>query len=157
MLDQNHGGLMVQPQLMVLIRFFGYHQLISQPTNLLVDSSVHPTWYENCHRQKTYCKLNFRFNTLIHMRVYLNFWKSWCKCSNQADWMFFFLQKYSPRVNIFNKTSVNIFSNFIQIRLLILMINYLRTHFFEWAKTLKTKFPKNTILEIIFLIFLNNQ
>ena len=43
MLDQNHGGLMIQLQSMVLIRFFGYHQLISQPTNLLVDSGVHPT------------------------------------------------------------------------------------------------------------------
>ena len=32
-------------------------------------------------------------------------------------------------------------------------VNYLRTLFFEWAKTLKTKFPKNTILEIISLIF----
>ena len=52
------------------------------------------------------------------MSVYLKFRKSWCKCNNYCNrpgWLdvFLFLQKCSPRVNIFNKTSVNIFSNFI--------------------------------------------
>ena len=54
----------------------GFHQLISQPThlmpqssscidliftdqpNLLVDSGVHPSLHSNCHHQITYCKLD---------------------------------------------------------------------------------------------------
>ena len=54
----------------------GFHQLISQPThllpqssscidliftdqpNLIVDSGVHPSLHSNCHHQITHCKLN---------------------------------------------------------------------------------------------------
>ena len=63
-------------QLESLTSVYGFHQLISQPThllpqtsscidliftdqpNLIVDSGVHPSLHSNCHHQITYCKLN---------------------------------------------------------------------------------------------------
>ena len=63
-------------QLESLTSVYGFHQLISQPThllpqtsscidliftdqpNLIVDSGVHPSLHSNCHHQITYCKIN---------------------------------------------------------------------------------------------------
>ena len=63
-------------QLESLTSVHGFHQLISQPThllpqssscidliftdqpNLIVDSGVHPSLHSNCHHQITHCKLN---------------------------------------------------------------------------------------------------
>ena len=64
-------------QLESLASVYGFHQLLSQPTdllpqtsscidliftdrpNLIVDSGVYPSLHSNCYHQITYCKRNF--------------------------------------------------------------------------------------------------
>ena len=75
-------------QLESLTSVHGFHQLISQPThllpqtsscidliftdqpNLIVDSGVRPSLHSNCHHQITYCKINLILNIHLHMSVW---------------------------------------------------------------------------------------
>ena len=82
MRSQKHGGPMILLLMKVfelslsLQHMYGLHQLMSDPThilpnsssfidliftdqpNLVVDSGVHPSLHPNCHYQITYCKFN---------------------------------------------------------------------------------------------------
>ena len=119
----------------------GFHQLIFEPTHILrnslscidliftdqpssvVDSGVHPTLHENCHHQITYYKLNVKivypppYERLVwdFKRADVN---AITTAINQVDWKFLFSCKnVHQQVNIFNKTVINIFSNFIPNKL----------------------------------------
>ena len=83
--------------------------------------SSYSTW--NCHHQVIYCKLNLkiehppRYECLVldFKRVVVN---AIITAINQVDWKFMFSNKnVHQQVNIFNKTIINIFSNFIPNKL----------------------------------------
>ena len=107
----------------------GFHQLISEPTHILwnslscidliftdqpglvVDSGVHPTLYENCHHQITYCKLNLK---IVYPPPYEHLVWDFKRADvnaitaaiNQVDWKFMFSCKnIHQQVNIFNETN----------------------------------------------------
>ena len=91
---------------------------IDQPS-LVVDSGVHPTLHENCPHQITYCKLNlkivfpppYEFLVWDFKRANVN---AITTAINQVDWKFLFSCKnVNQQVKIFNKTIINIFSNFV--------------------------------------------
>ena len=116
-------------------------QLISEPTHILwnllscidliftgqpslvIDSGVHPTLHENCHHQITYCKLNLTivdpppYECLVwdFKRANVN---AITTAINQAGWKFLFsCENIHQQGNIFSKTIINIFSNFIPNKL----------------------------------------
>ena len=124
-----------------MISTHGFHQLISETTHLLrnslscidliftdqrslvVDSAIHPTLQENCHHQIIYCKLNLK---IVYPPPYGRL--AWdfkgadvnaiTTAINQVDWKFMFSCKtVHQQVNIFNKTIISIFSNFIPNKL----------------------------------------
>ena len=114
-----------------------FHQLTSEPTyklqnslscldliftaqpSLVVDSGVNPTLHENCHHQKTYCKLSLKIEyPPLSERVVWDFKtadvNAVTTAINQVDWKFMFSYKnVHQQANIFNKTIIYIFSNFI--------------------------------------------
>ena len=119
-----------------LVSTHGFHQLISEPTHILrnslscidliltdqpslvVDSGVHPTQHENCHHQITYCKLNLKIvYTPPYEHLVWDFKRADVNAIttaiNQVDWKFVFSCKnVCQQEKIFNKTIINIFSNF---------------------------------------------
>ena len=123
-----------------LVSTHGFYQLISAPTHILrnslscidliftdqprlvVDSSVHPNLHENCHHQIIYCKLNLK--TVYpppYQRLVWDFKRAEVNAIttaiNQVDWRCFPCKNVHQQVNIFNKTIIKIFSNFIPNKL----------------------------------------
>ena len=123
-----------------------FHQLISQPThvlpqtssftdltftdqsNLIADSGVHHSLHSNCHHQITYCKLNLSteypppYECLVwnYNRANVEGFK---KPTESVNWQVMFNNKsVHKQVSIFNETFMNIFSSLLQINLLHLMI-----------------------------------
>ena len=120
---------------------YGFHQLISDPTHLLpnssfcidliftdqpnlaVDSGVHPTLHGKCHHQIIFSK----FNLMIeypppYERLVWDYKKanvdSIQKALEKIDWGFLFSNKsVHQQVKILNNTLMNVFSNFIPNKL----------------------------------------
>ena len=115
---------------------YGFHQLISQTTNLLsqtslcidliftdqpnliVDCGVHPSLHSNCHHQMTYCKINLNieypppYERLVwdYNRANVEGIK---KSIESVNWeMMFNIKSAHKQVSIFNEILMNIFSNF---------------------------------------------
>ena len=89
----------------------------NQP-NLVIDSGVHPSIHTNCHDQIVYCKLNLniKFPPSYESLVW-NYNKADTekikKSIEQVQWENIFNNKNPPQqVAIFNKTIINVFSNF---------------------------------------------
>ena len=128
-------------QLESLTSMHGFHQLISQPTHLLpqssscidltfthqpnvtFDSGVHPSLHSNCHRQTTQCKLSLNIEySPPYERL---FWdcnkanvESIEKSMQSVNWEVMFINKsIHKQVYIFKKTLMNIFSKFTQNKL----------------------------------------
>ena len=124
-----------------MVSTHGFHQLISELTHILqnslscidliftdqpslvVDSGVHSTLHENCPHQIIYCKLNLKikypppYECLVwdFTRANVN---SITTATNQVDWKFMFShKKVYQQADIFNKSIINMFSNFIQNKL----------------------------------------
>ena len=121
--------------------FHGLHQLIKEPThlmensasctdliftnqsNLVIDSGVHPSLHTNCHHQIVYCKLNLNikfpppcgrlvwdYNKADTEKIKKSIEQVYCE-------NIFNHRSPHQQVAIFNKTIINIFSNFIPNRL----------------------------------------
>ena len=124
-----------------LVSIHDFHQLISEPTHVLqnllscidliftdqpslvVDSGVHSTVREKCHHHIKYCKLNLK---IVYPPPYeCLVWdfkiadkNTIASAINQVDWKFmFFCKDIHQQANIFNKTIINMFSNFIPNKL----------------------------------------
>ena len=120
-----------------LTSYHGLHQLISQPThilanssscidliftdqpNLVVDYGTHPSLHPNCHHQIIYCKLNLKIvYPPLYQRLVWDFKRvnieSIRKPIKIVDWNFMFLNKtVHELVSIFNNILFNIFTNYI--------------------------------------------
>ena len=123
-------------QLESLTSVYGFHQLISQPThllpqtsscidliftdqpNLIVDSGVHPSLHSNCHHQITYCKINLNieypppYEGLVwdYNRANVDGIKN---SIESVNWEVMFNNKsVHKQKSIFNEILMNIFSNF---------------------------------------------
>ena len=125
---------------------YGLHQLISDPThilpnsstciyliftdqpNLVVDSGVHPSLHPNCHHQITYCQFNLftEYPPPYEQQV----WDykhaadtSTIKISlNQVNWNQLFQDKnVNEQVAILNNMILNIFSNFAPNKILLMI------------------------------------
>ena len=141
MQDPVIGGQMISLLLKVLINslisMYNFDQLISDPThilpassfcidliftdqpNLVVDNGVHPSLHINCHRQIAYCNLNLM---IVYPPPYERlFWdykianeSAINAALNKVDWDFLFSNKsVNQQVTIFNRTVINVFSNFV--------------------------------------------
>ena len=109
---------------------YGFHQLISDPTHVLpnssscidlifTDSGVHPTLHGNCHHQIIFSK----FYLIIeypppYQRLVWDYKKanidSIQKALKQINWRFLFSNKsVHQQVKILNNTLMNVFFNFI--------------------------------------------
>ena len=124
-----------------LVSTNGFHQLLSEPTHILqnslsctdlvftdqprlvVDSGVHPAPHENCHHHIKYCKLSLK---IVFPPPYEHFVWDFKRADvnaittaiNKVDWNFLFSCKnVNQQVKIFNKTIINIFSNFVPNKL----------------------------------------
>ena len=120
-----------------LTTMHGLQQLISDPTHLLpnssscidliftdqpnlaVNSGVHPSLHVKCHHQIIHCKFNLM---IVYPPPYERLVWDYKRANtdaiissiNQVDWEFLFFNKnVHQQVYIFNKTLMNIFSNFI--------------------------------------------
>ena len=90
----------------------GFHQLISQPTHLLPQSS------SNCHHQITYCQLNLNIKypppceclVLDYDKTNVESVKKSTESVNLE--LMFSNKSVHKQVSIFNETLINIFSNF---------------------------------------------
>ena len=121
----------------VLTSYHGLHQLISQPThilanssscidlkvtdqlNLIIDCGTHPSLHLNCHYQIIYCKLNLKIAyPPPYQRLVWGFKRantdSFRKAIKMVDWQFMFLNKtVHEQVSVFYNVLFNILSNFI--------------------------------------------
>ena len=116
---------------------YGFDQLISDPIhilpasysctdltftgqpNLVVDSGVHPSLHTNCHHQITYSNLNLM---IVYPPPYECLVWDYRRANesainaalNRVDWEFLFSNKsVNQQVTIFNRTAMNIYSNFV--------------------------------------------
>ena len=120
-----------------LTSYHGLHQLISQPThilpnssscidliftdqlNLVTDCRIHPSLHPNCHHQIIYCKLNLKIvYPPPYRRLVWDFKRasidSIRKSIKTVDWHFTFLNKnVHEQVSIYNNILLNIFPNYI--------------------------------------------
>ena len=123
-------------QLESLTSVHGFHQLISQPThllpqssscidliftdqpNLIADTGVHPSLHSNCHHETKHCKLNLNieyqppYERLVWDYNKANI-ESIIKSIESLNWEVMFINKsIRKRLSISNETLMNIFSNF---------------------------------------------
>ena len=119
---------------------YGFKQLMSEPTyilknsssciglistdrpSLVIDSSTHPSLRPNFHYKIIHCKIDLK---IIYPRSYMRLiWdfkradtSSIRKAIKMIDWRCMFLNKNVPKqVSIFDKTLMNIFTNYIPNR-----------------------------------------
>ena len=97
--------------------------LTNQP-NLVIDSGVHPSLHTNCHHKIVYCKLNLNIKfPPPYERLVWHYNKADTekvkKSIEQVHWENI-IDRKNPhqQVVIFNKTIINIFSNFAPNRLI---------------------------------------
>ena len=130
-------------QLDTLSSFQGLHQLIKEPiyliensasciafiltnqSNLVIDSGVHSSLHSNCYHQIVYCKLNLHikfpppYERLVWDYNKANTEKIKKSTGKQVYLENIFNRKYPHQtVAIFNKTIINVFSNFVPNRLI---------------------------------------
>ena len=116
---------------------FGLHQIIIEPTyvlensrlvlisifrsqpNLIVDSGVHPSLHPNCHHQVVYTKFDLEIHfPSPYQREIWDYGQGNAELIRRAVHEFNWQREFSnlninERVSFFNKTIVNIVSNFI--------------------------------------------
>ena len=149
MRSQKHGGLMIL-LLMKAFRLsldsdwvhYGLHQLTSDPThilpnssswidliftdqpNLVTDSEVYSSLHLNCHHQITYCKFNLFIEYPPPYERQVSDYKhadtsSIKRSLNQVNWNQLFQNKnVNEQVAILNNIILNIFSNFVPNKIL---------------------------------------
>ena len=150
MSGQNLGEIVIVIQMKALklrqspLQSYGLQQLISQPTHLLANSSscidftfagqttlvvdcrTHPTLYPNRHHRIGYCKFDLKiFYCPLYQRRVWNFkWSSIDsirKTIKMVDWHFMLMNKtVHEQVITFNTILINIFSNYIPNRYVII-------------------------------------
>ena len=92
--------------------------------NYVIDCGTHPFLNKNCHHQITFRKFNLKVEyPAPYQRIVWNFKKSNNDASKRAiefmNWNFLFPHKNEQdQVAIFNQTLMNIFSNYIPIKLI---------------------------------------
>ena len=120
-----------------MISLYGFDQLISDTTNLLlalsscidliftdqpnlvVDRGVHPSFYANCHYQITHCNLNLMIAYPLPYECLVWEYKRANESTinaalNEVDLEFLFSNKgINQQVIIFNRIVMNVFSNFV--------------------------------------------
>ena len=100
--------------------------IFTDQPSLVVSSGAHPSLRGNCHHQITYCKLNLKIEyPPPYQRLVWNFKKakntSIRKAIHTVNWKFLFFNKSVPeQVSIFNDTLMNIFSNYIPNKFVII-------------------------------------
>ena len=98
--------------------------IFTNQSNLVIDSGVHPSLHTNCHHQIVYCKLNLNIKFLPpYERLVWDYNKADTekikKSIEQVHWENIFNRKNPhQQVAIFNKTIINIFSNFVPNRVI---------------------------------------
>ena len=119
-----------------LTSYHGLHQLISEPTHILANSSscidliftdqpnlvtdcgVHPSLHPNCHHQIIYCKLNLNIvYPPPYRRLVWDFKRANIDAIREAiktvAWHYMFLNKtVHEQVAVFNNILLNIFTNY---------------------------------------------
>ena len=124
-------------QIEALTCFYGLSQFISSPThilqnssscidliltnqsNLVIDSEAHPSLHANCHHQVTYSKLNLKIEySPPYERLVWNYKNANSKAINKAiegfSWEESFRGKdIDAQARLFNKTVTNICHNYI--------------------------------------------
>ena len=130
-------------QLDYLTSLYGMKQVITEPThilenssscidlifsnqpNLIMDSGVHPTLHSKCHHQIIYAKLNLKIEyPPPYTRKIWNYSRSETDLINRSiesfDWSKLFSGKnVHEQVELFNKTLLNIFHNFIPNKIIV--------------------------------------
>ena len=126
-----------------LASLYGMKQVITEPThilensscckdlifsnqpNLITDSGVHPTLHSKCHHQIIYSKLNLQIAyPPPYTRKIWYYNRSETDLINRSiesvDWPKFFSDKnVHEQVELFNKTLLNIFHNFIPNKIIV--------------------------------------
>ena len=126
-----------------LASLYGMKQVITEPThilencscckdlifsnqpNLITDSGVHPTLHSKCHQQIIYSKLNLQIAyPPPYTRKIWYYNRSETDLINRSiesvDWSKFFSGKnVHEQVELFNKTLLNIFHNFIPNKIIV--------------------------------------
>ena len=126
-----------------LTSLYGMKQVITEPThilenssscidlifsnqpNLIMDSGVHPTLHSKCHHQIIYAKLNLKIEyPPPYTRKIWNYSRSETDLINRSiesfDWSKLFSGKnVHEQVELFNKTLLNIFHNFIPNKIIV--------------------------------------
>ena len=93
--------------------------------NLIVDSGTHPTLHPNCHHQIIYAKFNLKIHYPPHYTCMVWHYKDSNddlirRAINQFNWERAFKNKnVDEKILTFNKTDMNILSNFIPHELIV--------------------------------------
>ena len=119
------------------ISYYGLYQIINEPThflqssascmdliftnqsNLVINSGVHPSLYQNSHHQKIFAQINLEvYYPSLYKRLLWDYKKANIDAINLViksfDWENAFNGKdINSQVKLFNETLLNIFSNFI--------------------------------------------
>ena len=130
-------------QLDYLTSLYGMKEVITEPThilessssyidlifsnqpNLIIESGVHPTLYSKCHHQIIYAKPNLKIEyPPPYTRKIWNYSRSETDLINRSiesvDWSKLFSGKnVHEQVELFNKTLLNIFLNFIPNKIVV--------------------------------------
>ena len=91
---------------------------VNQP-NLVIDSGIHQSMYQNCHHQVIFCNLNLKIEYPPPCaREVWDYGKAQTDAINRAidqfDWVNLFLDKSTnEQVILFHRTTLDIFHNFI--------------------------------------------
>ena len=99
--------------------------IFSNQPNLIMDSGVHPTLHSKCHHQIIYSKLNLKIEyPPPYTRKIWNYSRSETDLINHSiesfDWSKLFSGKnVHEQVELFNKTLLNIFHNFIPNKIIV--------------------------------------
>ena len=99
--------------------------IFSNQPNLIMDSGVHPTLHSKCHHQIIYAKLNLKIEyPPPYTRKIWNYSRSETDLINRSiesfDWSKLFSGKnVHEQVELFNKTLLNIFHNFIPNKIIV--------------------------------------
>ena len=99
--------------------------IFSNQPNLITDSGVHPTLHSKCHHQIIYAKLDLKIEyPPPYTRKIWNYSRSETDLINRSiesfDWSKLFSGKnVHEQVELFNKTLLNIFHNFIPNKIIV--------------------------------------
>ena len=98
--------------------------IVNQP-NLVIDSGIHLSLYQNCHHQVIFRKLNLKIEyPPPYASEVWDYGRAQTDLINRAidqfDWVNLFLDKnINEQVILFNRTILNIFHNFILNKIIL--------------------------------------